>query len=157
VARHSGNGKNTVEGCRSIDGWNGIGLAIFNCRGAFRVPGRATASAWPRSTYKPSAISWHLNTVAAHATIIGAIPYSGSPSHGQRAGSGESGPGLFVRLLQRACTAVAVSTICTVPGDCSPAAIAISLLMRANGNRPICGGLKITKGPNAAGWKPEHA
>ena len=78
--------------------WNGIGLAIFNCRGAFRVPGRATASAWPRSTYKPSAISWHLNTVAAHATIIGAIPYSGSPSHGQRAGSGESGPGLFVRL-----------------------------------------------------------
>src|SRR3954451_22018069 len=74
------------------------------------------------------------------------MPYSGSPSHGRPAGSGESGPGLFVRLPQTACTAVGVSTICTVPGDCSPAAIAISLLMRANRNRPICGGLKITKG-----------
>src|SRR6266513_773273 len=134
--------------------WNGIGLAIFNCRGAFRVPGRATASAWPRSTDKPSAISWHLNTVAAHATIIGEIPYRGSPSHGQGAGSGESSPGLFVRLLQRACTAVAVSTICTVPGDCSPAAIAISLLMRANGNRPICGGLKSQKVRMRLGGSP---
>ena len=157
MARHSGNGKNTVEGCRSIDvlEWHRLGHlqlpGCFSC--AWASDSECVASIDVQAQRHFVALKYRSRSCNHNWSD----PVRGSPSHGQRAGSGESGPGLFVRLLQRACTAVAVSTICTVPGDCSPAAIAISLLMRANGNRPICGGLKITKGPNAAGWKPEHA
>ena len=57
MARYAGGGKNTVEGCRSIDVLDGISSAISDRRGGFPGPGPATASGWRPSTSKPNVIT----------------------------------------------------------------------------------------------------
>ena len=57
MARYAGGGKNTVEGCRSIDvlGWHRLAISVRP--GGFHGPGPVTASGWRPSTSKPNVIT----------------------------------------------------------------------------------------------------
>ena len=141
MARYAGGGKNTVEGCRSID------VLEWHRRGCLRTP-RWFSWAWTRDGERVASINVetqrHSVSLKYRSRWYGEgwnDVSSGSPSRGRRAGSVANGLGLRVRSLQAECIAVAGSRSCTEPDGCLPAVTAIGLPTQASKNRRISGGL----------------
>ena len=111
MARYTGSGKVTVEGCRSID------VLEWHRRGYLQTP-RWFSWVWTRDGERVASIN--VETQRYSLTLkYRSRSYGGDwsdveqrvPSHGRRARSAGNGPSLCVRLLQTACIAVAGSPV----------------------------------------------
>ena len=140
MARYAGGGKNTVEGCRSID------VLEWHRRGYLQSPlwfswtwtrdGERVASINVETQRRSMTLKYRSRSYGEDWSDVGQrVAIEWTPCR-----FGGSGPGLCVRLLQTACIAVVALPSCTVPGGCSPAVTAIGLPTRASKNRPISAG-----------------
>jgi hypothetical protein len=151
MARYEGGGKATVEGCRSID------VLEWHRLGYLRWPGWFPC-AWTRDGERLASINVQAErdavTLKYQSRSFGedwcdveqrvAIAWAPCRFGGER-------PWFICSVAANGVYCGRTSATCTAPGDCSPAAIAISLLMRANRNRPVGGGLENHK-RSECGW-----